>query len=99
LGEAISEGAVVSAIKEQVSCEVRGEAVILKVDTGVYYGLNEVGTRVWNLVQRPTAFGDILRTLLEEFDVEPQQCSQDLSELLQEMAAVGLINVGAGRAS
>lgn len=91
----ISERAVVSAIKDQVSCELRGEAVILKVDSGVYYGLNPVGTCVWNLVQQPTAFKDILQVLLDEFDVEPGQCSRDLVELLEEMAAVGLINVNA----
>lgn len=93
MGGIISEGSLVSAIKDQVSCEVSGEAVILKVDTGVYYGLNSVGTRVWNLVQQPTAFKEILRVLLDEFDVEPAQCSRDLIELLKEMATVGLINV------
>ena len=43
--------AIVKAAKEQVSCDLAGEAVILNLKSGQYFGLNEVGTRIWNLIQ------------------------------------------------
>ncbi len=59
----------------------------------VYYGLNPVGTRVWNLVQEPRIVGDIRDTLLDEYEVEAQQCERDLLDLLEKMREQGLIEV------
>ena len=89
----ISEDSIVTASKEQISSEIVGEAVILNLKSGVYYGLNEVGNRTWNLIQKPETVKGIKNTLLEEYDVEPESCEQDLLALLQELEAVGLIDV------
>lgn len=87
------ERGIITAVKEQVFCDLEGEAVILKLDTGVYYGLNEVGARVWALVQQPTPFKVMLQTVVSEYEVEPQECANDLLTLLEELKAAGLVNV------
>lgn len=87
------ERAIITAVKDQVSCDLEGEAVILKLDTGVYYGLNEVGARVWALVQQPTPFKVMLQTVISEYEVEPQECANDLLTLVRELKSAGLINV------
>lgn len=89
----ISDSSIVTASKEQISSEIVGEAVILNLKSGVYYGLNEVGNRAWNLIQQPKTVKGIKNTLLEEYDVEPESCERDLLVLLQELEAVGLIDV------
>ena len=43
------------ATKDQVSCDLAGEAAILNIKSGVYYGLDPVGARIWNLMQEPRA--------------------------------------------
>jgi hypothetical protein len=96
LRHAISECSIVVAVKDQVSCDLAGEAVILHLKTGIYYGLDSVGNRVWSLIQVPMTVGDIQATLLREYDVEPAQCERDLLALLQELTATGLIEVHAG---
>ncbi|MEM9510783.1 MAG: PqqD family protein, partial [Cyanobacteria bacterium P01_E01_bin.35] len=58
-----------------------------------YYGLNNVGVSVWNLIQEPKTVMEIRDTILEEYDVESEQCSQDLFRLLKELSVVGLIKV------
>lgn len=84
---------VVVAVAEQVSSELAGETVILSLRDSTYYGLNEVGTRVWELVQTPMRVGAIRDLLLEEYEVEPAQCEADLLALLQELADRDLVTV------
>lgn len=89
----ISERSTVVAGKGQVSCDLAGEAAILNLESGVYYGLDAVGARVWHLLQEPRTVQDIRETLLMEYEVERDRCERDLLALLQELVAAGLIEV------
>src|SRR4051794_21851404 len=89
----ISDTATVVASPRQVSTEVEGEAVILNFDEGVYYGLDKVGARVWELLRSPLTVPDLREKLVADFEVEPDQCERDLRALLSELAEVGLIEV------
>lgn len=79
------------ATKRQVSCTVAREVVILHLDDGAYYGLDEVGARIWQLVQEPRTVGELVRGIVAEFDVENEECARDVRELLVELAHRGLI--------
>jgi Coenzyme PQQ synthesis protein D (PqqD) len=92
----ISKNSTVSPAKDQVSCDLAGEAVILDVNSGVYYGLNAVGARVWSLIQEPKTVGAVLEALLEEYDVEPDRCEGDLLSLLEDMASKDLLEIKSG---
>lgn len=84
---------VVTATPGQISSDLAGEAVILDLTSGVYYGLNEVGAKIWNLIQQPQTIQAIQHSLLQEYDVDPEVCTQDLLQLLQELQAAGLVNI------
>ncbi len=77
--------------QDQVSCDLSGESAILNLKAGVYYGLNEVGTRVWKLIQEPKRVIDIRDAILKEYEVEPDRCEADLRALLQDLLDNGLI--------
>src|ERR1700730_14483347 len=49
----------VEAVPDQVSCDLAGEAVILNLKNGIYFGLDPVGARIWSLIQKPTTFADL----------------------------------------
>ena len=83
----------VIAARDQVSCDVGGEAAILQLASGTYYGLNPVGARVWALLQQPRTVREIHDALLAEYEVGPEQCERDLVALLQTLAAERLIEV------
>jgi hypothetical protein len=92
----ISDRSVVVAAKDQVSCDLAGEAAILNITSGVYYGLDPVGARIWNLMQQPCEVAEIQNTISDEYDVEPERCARDLVELLEKLLAEGLIEVKDG---
>ena len=87
----LSGRSIVVAAKEQVSCNLAEEAVILNLKAGVYYGLNPVGARIWNLIQEPRTVDEIRDAILEEYDVDPDRCERDLLVLLRDLAAKELI--------
>ena len=84
---------VIALSPNQVGCELDGQAVILSLVTGKYYGLDEVGSRVWALIQEPKTMSELQNLLLSEFDVEPCVCERDLSNLIQELQDVGLVHI------
>jgi len=89
----LSERSTVVAAKNQVSCSLAEEAVGLDLKAGVYYGLNEVGARVWNLIQEPRNVSEIRDAILHEFDIDPNLCERDLLVLLRDLAGKELIKV------
>jgi len=89
----ISDRSVVVAAKDQVSCDLAGEAAILNVKSGVYYGLDPVGARIWTLMQEPRKVAEIQNAITQEYDVEPERCARDLTGLLEKLLEEGLIEV------
>ena len=73
--------------------ELNGEAVLLNLDSGKYYGLGAIGTRMWTLL---TEHGEIERAsqvLLDEFDVSEEQLRQDVQRLLDDLIGHGLLEI------
>ena len=91
--ELISGHSIVVVAKEQVSCDLGGEAAILNLKSAVYYGLDPVGARIWNLIQEPKSLHEIREILLKEYNVEPGRCERDLLALLEKLVEEGLIEV------
>jgi hypothetical protein len=89
----VSNYSIIRATQDQVSSDLAGEAVILHLNSGVYYGVNEVGARIWNSIQQQKTVNDLQGMLLEEYEVEPEQLRSDTLPLLQKLAAEGLIEV------
>ena len=92
----ITSQSIVVAAPDQVSSDLSGEAVILNLATGVYYGLDEVGARIWSLIQQPSAVSALRDTIVGEYDVEPERCERDLLALLADLEAARLVEITAG---
>lgn len=89
----VSKHSTVVATKDQVSSDLGGEVAILDLKAGTYYGLDAVGARVWELIQEPKGIREVRDTVLEEYEVEPEQCERDMIALLQKLADEGLVEV------
>ena len=81
---------------EVLSQEVNGETVLLDLDGESYFGLNEVGTRVWQLLQSERTVGETLSALSDEYDVGREQLESDMGELLDKLSDAGLVKQIAG---
>ena len=71
--------------------EIGGEMVLLDPDRGVYYGLNEVGTRIWTLLAAGSSREQIEGQLVAEYDALLENVRADLQNLLAELLEHGLI--------
>lgn len=94
----ITFATIAIAVSDQVSTKLEDETVILHLKDGIYFGLNQVGTRIWNLLEVYRTVGEIRDILLEEYEVELAQCEGDLLELLKELHAKGLIEIKSEKA-
>jgi hypothetical protein len=74
-------------------CDLADGAVVLNAESGVYYGLDPVGTFVWSLIQKPIKVHEILAPILKEYEVDYEKCLGDVRSLLTEMATLGLIDI------
>jgi hypothetical protein len=73
---------------------VEDETVILNSSTGTYFGLDSVGTRLWQLILERGALQRVFETALQEYDVEPRQLEDDLLALAHQLHERGLVQVG-----
>lgn len=83
----------VVAGRDQVSANLAGESVILGMRDGVYYGLDAVATRIWELLGEPRVLSEIAATIAAEFDVSPERAGEDLLAFAAELRAHGLIDI------
>ena len=88
----LDETTVVAA-REQVSCDFGGEAAILNLKNGIYYGLDPVGTRIWNLIQQPRTFRELRNILISEYDVDAARLESDMLDLLSRLAGNQLVEI------
>jgi Coenzyme PQQ synthesis protein D (PqqD) len=71
--------------------DLEGEAVILDLASGRYFGLNAVGTRIWTLLDAGTAVDAIVGTLAGEYDADADQIARDVTRLLDDLLSRGLV--------
>jgi hypothetical protein len=67
------------------------ESVLLNLNTGVYLGLDPVGSRIWHLMQNQDSLQKVLDALVEEYDVPPERCTEDLLSLVGQMMEQKLV--------
>lgn len=89
----IPDSAIISPATDVLVSEFGDELVILNLRDGVYYGLEDVGARIWKLVQEPVSVLAIRETLVSEYDVEPTRGERDIRALLEQLVAHGLVEI------
>ena len=89
----LSAATVLVAARGQVSTELEGEAVILSLADGVYYGLDGVGAMVWERLREPATVAELRDAVTAAFDVDRETAERDLLALLAELIGRGLVEV------
>ena len=79
------------AIANQVSCNLDGEAVVLSLTRGTYFGFDAVGARIWGLVQQSRSLEELKAILMEEYEVEASVCESHLRSFLEQLVTNGLV--------
>ena len=76
-----------------ITSNLDGEIVMMSVENGEYYGLDEIGTRIWELLEKPIVIENLIHCLTLEFEVEREECEEDTLEFLKDLFAKNLINL------
>ena len=79
--------------KEQVSCKSGTEEAVLNLKNGLYYELNDVGSRIWNLLQSPKTISELRDILVAEYDVDRVQLEADIHDLLHQLEENQLVEI------
>ncbi|MEP7036985.1 MAG: lasso peptide biosynthesis PqqD family chaperone [Acidobacteriota bacterium] len=82
-----------SADKEHLYSDMEGEAVILSLKNGKYYGVNSVGAYIWTTLQNPISFQDIQAGVMQEYSVDEETCRREVLVFLERMTEEGLVEV------
>ena len=78
--------------------ELEGESVILNLNNESYYGLDEVGTRMWTALTSSDSIQEAYEALLEEYEVEDTVLRRDLQEMIEKLVEKGMLEVDNGEA-
>ena len=73
--------------------EIGGEGVILDLNSSSYFGLDEVGTRIWQLLGEQSPLESVVEQLLAEYEVERGRLESDIADLLGDLAEAGLVRI------
>lgn len=85
-------GTTVVASDTPLGADVGDEQVLLEVDSGRYYGVNDVGSFVWEFVQEPRTVREVSEKVSSTFDVEVDRCEPDVRGFLRDLHDAGLID-------
>ena len=70
------------------------ETVMMSLSRNNYYGVDEVGSRIWELLVQPQTLAQLCTTLQQEYVVDAEICQQEVTVFVQQLANEGLVNVG-----
>lgn len=76
-----------------VAADMDGEKAMLNIEQGKYYGLDGVGSRIWELIDTPRTIREVVAILLTEYDVDEKKCHQDVMGFLLKLSAQGLVEI------
>src|SRR5690606_28625442 len=89
-GGEINETSIVMASPNHVACELGQEIVLLQLDSGLYFSLENVGTRIWQLIQEPVSVEEVVATVNREFSGS-QRAKEEIIDFLRDLNQQGLL--------
>lgn len=89
----ITLASIVQRTDDQASAAIGDEIVLLSIEQGKYFGMDRVGSRIWELIEHPISVGDLTEHLQQKFEVEPDECERDVVEFLEQLAERNLLVV------
>ena len=71
--------------------EIDGEIVMLSIENSEYYGLEKVGSRIWELIEKPLTMKELVAKLLDEFDVDEERCWKETTDFVTQLEGKELL--------
>lgn len=92
-GVEISLNTIIVRKNDLPTADIDGEIGMMHIEKGQYYSLDAVGTRIWDLLEKPQAIKDVIPTLQEEYEVDDETCQAHVLELIGELYRADLVSI------
>ncbi|MEG1312097.1 MAG: lasso peptide biosynthesis PqqD family chaperone [Romboutsia sp.] len=73
--------------------DLDGEKVMMNLDKGQYFMMNEVGSRIWDIIEKPMKVNEVIKTLTSEYDVDSKTCEDTVVDFLGRLSNADLISI------
>ena len=89
----MDKNTVVKLITDINVTELAGEKVMIDFATGKYFMIKGVGNDIWDMIQTPVTYGEIVEKLLSEYDVDEETCKASVSEFVLKLKELNFVSV------
>ncbi|MBF0498456.1 MAG: lasso peptide biosynthesis PqqD family chaperone [Deltaproteobacteria bacterium] len=92
----ISSASIISRSQDVVSGNIDGEIVMMHIKAGMYYGLDDVASRIWELTEEPLRVDTLIDRLLDEYNVDRTTCERDVLDFLEDLHQGNILEIVLG---
>lgn len=89
----MDKNTVVKLITDINVTELAGEKVMIDFATGKYFMIKGVGNDIWDMIQNPITYGDIVDKLLSEYEVSVEECQTAVKSFLEKLQELQFISL------
>jgi len=89
----LTDSTMVVAVEGTLSTTLDGESLILHVDSGQYFGFNDVGTEIWQSLEEPQSIAELTEQIVSEYNVSKDRCHDDLIAIALELIQKDFVKV------
>ena len=92
---AINQDTIVAQMPDLVAVDTGDEeTAMLDIQSGKYFGLDDIGSRIWELIEKPRTVHEVVVELLKEYEIEEEPCLRDVLAFLNKLNKQKLIKLG-----
>ena len=79
--------------KKIIQSKIGEEVVMMDMDSGFYFGINSVGSVIWQYLSEPISLDDLVEKLMEDFIIDKKTCESDTVEFLHDLLGKHIIKI------
>ena len=87
----ISSKTIINRNSGIISNKLDDEIIMMSIEKGEYYGLNQIASRIWEIIENPISFDILITHLTEEFEVSREACIADVKTFLHLLEEKNLV--------
>ena len=89
----LSENTIICRSETLLSNNLGDDIVMMDIEEGAYYGLEEVAARIWEMAENPVSVGSLCTDLMSEYKISEEECRSDVGEFLTDLLDRNILKI------
>src|SRR5437868_3229637 len=89
----LADATVIARSPSVLTAEVDGEVVMMSIEQGRYFGLDDIGSDIWKRIEPPCSFATLIDRLVVDYEADRATIAADVQVLLGRMAAQDVVRL------